>query len=307
MRKDSRILVLDDNAITRNIYDSLIEKGYSNTVMINEEINLLDKKDVDEYFDKVKPEYIFCFAGPHGGIVANINHSAEFIYKNLIISANIIDSAYHKNVKRMLYFTGACVYPRDADQPMKEESFLTGKMESTSSAYSMAKAAGIEMCKAYNKQYKTQFIPCIICNDYGIYDNFGENGHVLANMITKLICAKENGDNSVTFFGTGEPTREFMFSKDVANAAICIMNNMSNINLINIAGGEEVSIHELAEIIAEEVGYEGNIIFDKSKPDGTMRKVCDSTQIKALGFKKKYCLREGIRETINWYYENERT
>ncbi len=306
MEKNSKIVVFEPNMISSAICKMLKKEGYSKVYMPgSDEVNLEDEESVFSYYDSMKPEYVFCFAGPHGGISENMKRPAEFIYKNLKIQNNIIHGAYLSGVKRLLFITGACAYPKECPQPMKEEYFMDGKMEPTSVAYSMAKASGIEMCLAYNRQYSTEFIPCIICNNYGPGDDFSEAGHVLSAMIRKLHAAKTDNIPYVEFYGSGLPKREFMYSEDIARAAICIMGRLEKPGLVNIGGGEEVTVKELAFMVKKCIGYDGEIRFDTSKPDGAMRKLCDGSRLKNLGFRPAVSFGEGLERTYGYYLENE--
>ncbi len=304
MDKDSKIVIFEPNMISSAIYKVLKESGYTKIYMPGSDtVDLENEKSVMGYYKRIEPEYIFCFAGPHGGITENLKKPAEFIYKNLKIQNNIINSSYLNNIKRLLFITGACAYPKECPQPMKEEYFMDGKMEPTSVAYSMAKAAGIEMCFAYNRQYGTSFIPCIMCNNYGPGDDFSESGHVLAAIINKMYTAKVNQKPKVEFYGTGLPKREFMYSEDIARAAICIMDNLEEPELVNIGGGNEVTIKELANLVKECIGYAGEISFDSSKPDGVMRKLCDGSKLSNMGFHPEVSLKEGLEITYKYYLE----
>ena len=306
MDKNCRIIIMDENMLCNAIKKQLENYGYNNVKLWNN-IDLKNEKEVINAFEKDKPEIIFCFAGPHGGIRANMEHSAEFLYENIKIQNNIIHNAYVYSVKKMIFMTGACVYPKECRQPIQEDDFMTGKMEETSRAYSTAKAVGIEMCIAYNKQYGTDFVPVPICNYYGRGDDFSESGHVLANIIRKVDNAKINGSEYVKLYGTGRPIRQFMHVDDVAKAAILIMDKYNKKDIINIGGGQEISIFDLAQIVKKIEDYSGQIIFDSTKPDGTMKKVCDGTKLIELGFETEYTLKEGIENVYEWYVNKMRS
>lgn len=303
MKIESKILVMDDNMLSRCILRHLQKEGYKNA-KIPTDVDYMNMNSVEDMYLREKPEYVFCFAGPHGGIQANIQHPAEFIYKNLQIQNNIIHGAYLNGVKKLLFMVGACVYPKECKQPMCESDFMTGKMEETSVAYSMARAAGIEMCLAYNRQYNTHFIPAPLCNYFGEEDDFSESGHVLASLLRKMHCAKIEEEKSVCLYGTGKPLRQFMYVEDIARAAVLIMNKYQSSEMINIGGGEEISIAMLAELVKDITEYKGKIEFDSTKPDGTMRKLCDGTKLRNIGFVEQYSLREGIQRTYDWYIDN---
>jgi GDP-L-fucose synthase len=256
---------------------------------------------VNDFYKTNKPEYIICFAGPHGGITKNTRSPAELIYTNLRIQCNLINGAYLHGVKKLLFMASSCVYPKDCPQPITEDYYMAGKPEPTSVAYSTARAAGIEMCLAYNRQYGTAFIPSIISNYYGINDDYTDDGHVIASVLRKMVSAKEQNAASLTLWGSGNPKRQFMFAGDIAKAAITVMEKYEQKELINIAGGQEVSIAELAEELKLIVGYQGGIIFDTSKPDGAMRKLLDDGKLKSLGFEGTTSLNEGLSILYNDY------
>ncbi len=302
----SKILVIEANdmigdAITR----SLRRSGYKNLLLpAKDELDLMDREAVFSYYAENKPEYVFLFAGPHGGIIANVTYPADFIYQNLTIQNNLIHGAYLYGVKRMLFMIGNCAYPKVCPQPIKEEHFQTGIMEQTSVAYSMARCAGVEMCLAYNRQYKTDFIPSVFGNYFGINDDYTENGHVLASIMRKIYQAKMRGDQKLVLWGTGEPLRQFLYIDDLADGAVCIMNKMQKPELVNIAGGYEKSIRETAEILKKTIGYNGTIVFDSSKPNGTMRKFLDNTKLKSLGWKEKIGFDEGLQISYQWFVDH---
>lgn len=296
MKKDSRIYVAQhDDLVGASIVSELKREGYAHILTRREdELDLRNESAVARFFEETNPEYVFCFAGPHGGIIRNTTYPADLIYANLRIQCNIIHSAYVTGVKKLLFMAGNCAYPKECPQPIIEDYFMSGKMEPTSAAYSTARAAGIEMCRAYNRQYGTTFVPAIVTNYYGAGDDYSDDGHVLASVLRKMCMAKETGEPSLTLWGTGEPKRQFMYSSDIAQAAIIIMQHYESTELINIAGGEEFSIKELAERLKEIVGYDGKIVFDASKPNGTMRKFLDNNKLKELGFSEKVSFNEGL-------------
>ncbi|MCL2202474.1 MAG: NAD-dependent epimerase/dehydratase family protein [Defluviitaleaceae bacterium] len=296
MNKDSVIFVAqNDDLIGAAIAMELKNKEFINILTYNkDELDLTDASAVFSFFEKNKPEYVFCFAGPHGGITMNTQYPADLIYTNLQVQCNLIHSAYKHGVKKFLFMASSCVYPKECPQPIAEDYYMTGKMEPTSIAYSTARVAGIEMCLAYNRQHKTKFIPSIMTNYFGPGDDFSDDGHVLASVLRKMSQAKERGDASLTLWGSGKPKRQFMFTHDIAKAAILIMQKYNENELINIAGGKEFSIAELANELKEITGYQGEILFDTSKPDGAMRKLLDNNKLKLLGFAETVDFHEGL-------------
>lgn len=305
MKKDSKILVLcADDMIGYCISQQLNLMGYTNLFLIKKnDLDLMNREAVFLWYEKNQPDYVFCFAGPHGGIIANVTYPADFIYQNLTIQNNIIHGAYLHHVKRLLFMAGNCAYPKQCKQPIQESDFQTGVMEPTSVAYSMARCAGIEMCLAYNRQYGTQFIPAIFTNYFGVHDDYSQNGHVLASIMQKMYLAKVNNQSELVLWGTGEPLRQFLYMDDLAKGAICIMNQMDKPELINIAGGYEKSIREVAEALKSIIGYEGTIVFDATKPNGTMRKCLDNTKLKALGWSETVSWEDGLQRAYDWFLE----
>lgn len=281
----------------------LNELGYNNLVYrTSKELDLRRQADVEKFFEEEKPEYVFLAAAKVGGIHANNTYPAEFIYDNLMIEANIIHSAYKYGVKKLLFLGSSCIYPKFANQPIKEEELLSGYLEPTNEAYAIAKISGIELCKFYRRQYGVDFISAMPTNLYGINDNFDlETSHVMPALIRKFHEAKVNGDKEVVMWGTGKPRREFLYVDDLADACVFLMNNYSDEIHINVGTGEDVEIRELAEIIKKVVGYEGEIVNDTTKPDGTPRKLLDVTRLHKLGWKHKVGLEEGIRRVYEWY------
>lgn len=307
MEKNSRIYVaghrgLVGSAIVRN----LKENGYSNIVTrTRAELDLLDSQKVSEFFAKEKPEYIFLAAAKVGGIYANDAFPAEFIFENLQVQNNIIHNAYLNKAKKLLFLGSSCIYPRECPQPIKEEYLLTGPLEKTNEAYAVAKIAGIKMCQSYNKQYGTKFISVMPTNLYGINDNFDlESSHVLPALLRKFHDAKLANAKEVVMWGTGSPMREFLFVDDLADACVFLINNYSEDEIVNIGTGEDITIKDLALMIKEIVGFEGKIINDTTKPDGTPRKLLDVSRLHNLGWKHKTPLKKGIEKTYRWFLEN---
>jgi GDP-L-fucose synthase len=278
------------------IIGCLKDKGYANILApSHEELDLMDQNAVNLYFEKEKPEIVFLAAAKVGGIVANNTYRADFIHQNLLIQNNIIHSAYLSKVKKLLFLGSSCIYPKLANQPLKEDYLLTGTLEHTNEPYAIAKIAGIKMVEAYRDQYNCNFISVMPTNLYGPNDNYDlQNSHVLPALIRKFHEAKENKDASVTIWGTGSPKREFLHVNDLAKACIFLMENYNEDMFLNVGTGEDLSIKDLALMIKEIVAYDGKLEFDLSKPDGTPRKLMDVTRLHELGWKHEIDLKEGI-------------
>jgi GDP-L-fucose synthase len=307
MEKDAKIYVaghrgLVGSAITR----ALNREGYRNVITRSrQDLDLTERDSVDTFFETEQPDYVFVAAAKVGGIVANNTYPADFIRINLLIEVALIDAAYRYGVKKLLFLGSSCVYPKFAPQPMKEEHLLTGPLEPTNSAYAIAKIAGIEMCNAYNRQHGCSFLSVMPTNLYGPGDNFDlQTSHVLPALIRKFHEAKITNQSEVTLWGTGSPKREFLHVDDLAEACVFLMNRYHETELINIGVGKDLSIKELAEMIQRIVGYEGSIVFDETKPDGTPRKLLDVSKIHGLGWRARISLEEGIRSTYQWYLEH---
>jgi len=279
----------------------LRKEGYHNIVTrTSAELDLRNQQAVNEFFEKEKPAYVILAAAKVGGIHANNTYRAEFIYDNLMIEANIIHAAYLNKVTKLLFLGSSCIYPKMATQPLKEEYLLSGYLEPTNQPYAIAKIAGIEMCDSYRAQYGCNFISAMPTNLYGTNDNYHpENSHVLPALIRRIVLAKKNNEPNVTIWGTGTPRREFLHVDDLADACYFLLKNYNEQGLVNIGCGTDVSIKELAELIVAEVGYEGKLVFDTSKPDGTPRKLMDTTKINQLGWLANITLIEGLKKTIN--------
>jgi GDP-L-fucose synthase len=278
----------------------LRKEGYTNIVTkTSSELDLRNQQAVNDFFEKEKPAYVLLAAAKVGGIHANNTYRAEFIYDNLIIEANVINAAYLNKVTKLLFLGSSCIYPKMSPQPLKEEYFLSGYLEPTNQPYAIAKIAGIEMCDSYRAQYGCNFISAMPTNLYGTNDNYHpENSHVLPALIRRIVLAKKNNEPTVTIWGTGTPKREFLHVDDLADACYFLLNEYNEKGLVNIGCGTDVSIKELAELIVAEVGFEGQIIFDSSKPDGTPRKLMDVSKIVNLGWNYKISLKQGIKKTI---------
>ncbi|MDD5068352.1 MAG: GDP-L-fucose synthase [Candidatus Pacebacteria bacterium] len=307
MDKESKIFVaghtgLVGSAITR----ALEAEGYKNLILkTHKELDLIDPRAVSDFFEKEKPEYVFLAAAKVGGIMANQTYPADFIRENLLIESNVIHESYRVKVKKLLFLGSSCIYPKLAPQPIREESLLTGKLEETNEAYAIAKIAGIIMCQSYNRQYGTNFISAMPTNLYGPNDNFNpETAHVIPALIKKFDDAKKAGAESVTLWGTGKPRREFLFVDDLASACIFLMNTYDGKDHLNIGTGEDLTIESLANLIKEEIKFEGEIKWNAGIPDGTPRKLLDVTRLHTLGWKHSVSLEDGIKKTYLWYKEN---
>ncbi len=281
----------------------LRKEGYNNIVIrTSAELDLRNQQAVNEFFKKEKPEYVILAAAKVGGIHANNTYRAEFIYDNLMIEANIINAAYLNSVIKLLFLGSSCIYPKLAPQPLKEEYLLSGYLEPTNQPYAIAKIAGIELCNSYRAQYGCNFISAMPTNLYGTNDNYHpENSHVIPALIRKIVFAKKNNEPTVNIWGTGKPRREFLHVDDLADACFFLLKNFNEQGLINIGCGKDVSIKELAELIVSQVGYEGQLLFDNNKPDGTMRKLMDTQKLNSLGWFPTIKLEEGIKKTISEY------
>lgn len=278
------------------ILRKLEAEGFDNLITrTSAELDLRNQHAVTEFFDSEKPDYVFLAAAKVGGIVANNTYRADFLYENLAIQNNVIHNAYLTGVKKLMFLGSSCIYPKLAPQPLKEDYLLTGTLEHTNEPYAIAKIAGIKMCDAYRDQYGCNFISVMPTNLYGYNDNYHpENSHVLPALIRKIHEAKINDHQSVTVWGSGTPMREFLFADDLADACFYLMQNYSEPNLINIGTGHDLTIKDLALLIKEVLQFEGELVFDSSKPDGTPRKLMDVTKLHNLGWKHKIELREGI-------------
>lgn len=289
------------------IYRKLKAEGYQNIITrTSRELDLRNQEAVASFFTQEKPEYVFLAAAKVGGILANNTYPADFIYDNLMIQCNIINQSYLNGVKKLLFLGSSCIYPKFAPQPMREEYLLTGELEPTNEPYAIAKIAGIKMCQSYNRQYNTNFIAVMPTNLYGPGDNFDdlETSHVLPALIRKFHEAKVNKRSYVELWGTGTPRREFLFVDDLADACLFLMKTYNNSDIINIGTGEDLTIAELAALVGKVTGYEGEIRWDHTKPDGTPQKLLDVTKLNALGWKARTGLEDGIRRTYGWYITN---
>lgn len=315
MNINDKIYVAGHNGLVGSALVRLLQKnGYKNIVTRDSaHLDLRDQLAVRKFFQEQMPQYVFLAAAKVGGIMANKMFGAEFIYDNLTVQNNVIHESYHNGVEKLLFLGSSCIYPKNAAQPIKEEYFMTGALETTNAPYAMAKIAGIEMCKAYHTQYGSRFISVMPTNLYGPGDNYDlENAHVLPALIRKFHEAKINNEPTVTIWGTGTPRREFLYVDDVASACYFLMNSYEDLSIINIGCGEDFSIKEMANTIKEITGYTGDIVFDITKPDGTMQKLLDVTKLNNEGWKHSINIIDGLKETykdfcINYeYYINKK-
>ncbi|MBN2536570.1 MAG: GDP-L-fucose synthase [Spirochaetales bacterium] len=306
MEKNEKIFIAGHRGLTGSaIMRKLKNLGYNNLIVrTREELDLRCQAEVEDFFQKEKPVYVFLAAAKVGGILSNSTYVAEFIYDNIIIATNVIHASYKAGVKKLLNLGSSCIYPKFAPQPLKEDSLLTGKLEPTNEPYAIAKIAAIKLCRYYNEQYGTNFISGMPANLYGINDNFDvTNSHVLPALIHKIHEAKHHGTD-VTLWGDGSPKREFLYVDDLADALIFIMQNFSfkdTGEFINIGTGTDITIRDLAGLIGSIVGFNGTIHWDTSKPNGTPRKLLDISSLKKLGWQSSTSLKQGIRKVYNWY------
>jgi GDP-L-fucose synthase len=310
MNQDSKIFVPGHRGLVGTAITAYLEQqGFRNVLKrTRAELDLLDTRAVEAFFAAERPEYVFLAAAKVGGILANNTFPAEFLRDNVILQTNVIEASRHAGVRRLLFLGSSCIYPRLAPQPIREESLLTGPLESTNRPYALAKIAGVEMCWAYNRQYGTQYLAAMPTNLYGPHDNFDlATSHVLPALMRKVVQAKAAGRDFIEVWGTGAPRRELLYSEDLAEALVFLMQlsdeqfaaliNTEHAPLINIGTGEDLTIREMAELVARELGFTGELRFDPTKPDGTPRKLLDVSRIHALGWRAKTPLREGIRKT----------
>ncbi len=304
MKKESKIYIAGHTGMVGStLLEELLSRGFNNIIFQNSlELDLRNQKDVLNYFSANRPDYAFLIAGKVGGIQANIEQPATFLYDNLMIASNVINAAKKFNAKKLLFLGSSCIYPRLAEQPMKEEYLLTGKLEPTNEGYAIGKIAGIKLCEYFNKEFNTNFISIIPPNLFGPGDNFStEHSHVISALIKKFHLAKLETRNKVTIWGTGNARREFMLTEDLVDGLIFLMNNYNESVPINIGTSNDISIKELAKVIKAVVGYKGEIEWDKSKPDGMPQKLMDSTRIQNLGWKPEASFEEAIAKTYEWF------
>lgn len=308
MNKDARVFVAGHRGLVGSaIVRRLEAEGYSNLLLRSSaELDLRNQAAVDGFFEKERPELVYLAAAKVGGILANDTYPADFIRDNLQIQSNVIDAAYRAGVRKLVFLGSSCIYPKHAPQPMPESCLLTGPLEPTNEWYAIAKIAGVKMCQAYRKQYGFNAIAVMPTNLYGPGDNFDlQNSHVLPALIRKFHDARMRGDSEVVVWGTGTPRREFLYCDDLADACVYLMERFDGGDPINIGWGLDVSIRELAELVREVVGFEGQLRFDTSKPDGTPRKLLDVSRLNALGWQPRMSLRDGIAATYRWFIQHQ--
>jgi GDP-L-fucose synthase len=306
MNINSKIYIAGHNGMVgKAILNQLNNKGYKNIVYkSSNDLNLIDQNEVNNFFKQEKPNIVFLAAAKVGGILANNNFRAQFIYENLMIESNIIHASYLNQIDKLLFLGSSCIYPKNTKQPIKEEYLLSDYLEDTNKPYAISKIAGIELCRSYKEQYNCNFISVMPTNLYGSNDNYDlQSSHVLPALIRKFITAKKNNLDFVEIWGTGNPRREFMHVDDLASACIFLMDNYNDKEIINIGWGLDISIIELASLICEILNFKCQIRFDLSKPDGTVRKLLDVTKMKKLGWTPKIELIEGIKNTIDQVYD----
>ena len=313
MNKDSRIYVAGHRGLVGSaIIRQLEEAGYHHIITrTHKELDLVNQAQVNDFFAQEKPEYIYLAAAKVGGIYANNTYPAEFIYQNMMIEANIIQASYQNQAKRLLFLGSSCIYPRAVTQPMREEALLTGVLEATNEPYALAKIAGIKLCESYNRQYQTDYRSVMPTNLYGVGDNFHpENSHVIPAVMRRLHEAKQRNDREVTIWGSGKPMREFLYVDDMAAACLYVMgldksryqaNTEPMLSHINVGTGIDCSIKEMAETVKKVVGFNGKLVFDTTKPDGTMRKLMDVSRLKAMGWSAQVSFEAGLSETYQWF------
>ena len=308
MEKNAKIYVAGHRGMVGSaIVRALKHQGYTNIITrTSKELDLRRQIDVEEFFAKEKPDYVFLAAAKVGGILANNEAPADFMYDNMILEMNVIHEAYKNKVKKLMFLGSSCIYPRMASQPMKEDCLLTSELEKTNEAYALAKISGLKYCEYLNRQYSTNFISVMPTNLYGPNDNYHpEHSHVLPALIRRFHEAKENKLSEVVIWGTGTPLREFLYVDDLADACVYLMNTYSGNETVNLGTGKELSIKELAELVKKVVGFKGNITFDITKPDGTPRKLLDVSKLEKLGWKYKTELEDGIKLAYEDFLNND--
>lgn len=307
MNKAAKIYVAGHSGMVGSaVARCLNAHGFNNLVLrTSKEPDLTRQADVEQFFNETKPEFVFLAAARVGGIMANNTYRAEFIYTNIMIQSNVIHSAWKTGVKKLLFFSSSCVYPRECAQPMKEEYLWSGKLEPMNEPYAVAKLSGMSMCQAYNEQYGTHFISAVPTNLYGPFDNYDpEQSHIMAALIDKFHRAKIEKNPAVTLWGTGRPRRELMYVDDAAEAALFLMQNYGGNDPVNIGLGEDHSIQELAEMVREIVGYQVDVLFDTSKPDGVPQKLLDMSKLHSMGWIAQTPLNQGITKAYDWYLKS---
>ena len=307
MDKDAKIYVAGHRGLVGSaIVRSLIEHGYEHIIVrSSSELDLRNQQAVNEFFAQERPEYVFLAAAKVGGIHANNIYPAEFIYDNLAIQTNVIHAAYTHNVKKLLFLGSSCIYPRDCPQPIKEEYLLTSPLEKTNEAYAIAKIAGLKLCEYYNKQYGINFISVMPTNLYGPHDNFNvESSHVIPALLVKIYKAYKNNNSECEVWGTGNPRREFLHVDDLAQALLLLMNTYNESSIVNIGSGRDLSIAQLVTLIKNIIGYEGDIVWKSSQPDGTPRKLLNIDILTSMGWEPQISLVDGLTSTVSWCKDN---
>ncbi len=310
MNKDSKIYVAGHGGLVGSaIIRRLKANGFTNIIVrTREELDLLNQQSVIEFFNQENPEYVIDAAAKVGGIKANMTYPAEFLYENLQIQNNIIWSSFKSGVEKFLFLGSSCIYPRNSPQPMKEEYFLDGKVEPTNEGYALAKIAGMKLCEKINTEHNRRFISCMPTNIYGPGDNFSEeSSHVIPALIRRIYNAKKENISEVVIWGSGESRREFLYVEDLAESIVWLMDSYEGKDFLNVGTGQDVSIKELAYMIKDIVGYEGNLVFDTTKPDGMPKKLLDVSRMSELGWKSKTQLKDGLENTFKWFKENEKS
>lgn len=310
MKKNDKIYIAGHRGLVGSaIKREFEEQGFTGIlVKTHRELDLTDSAAVAEFFEKEKPQYVILAAAKVGGILGNNTYPVEFFTENMKIQLNVIENSFKNNVKKLLFLGSSCIYPKNASQPMKEEYLLSSKLEKTNEMYALAKISGLKLCAAYNREYGTDYISVMPCNLYGLNDNYDlKNAHVLPMLVRRFHEAKVNNQSEVVVWGTGMPKREFMYAGDLAKAVVFLLKNKSASEIgefINIGTGEEITIFELAELIKEVIGFKGKIVFDTSKPDGTMRKLMDVSRINNLGWHAQTSLKDGIKLVYEDFLNN---
>ncbi|WP_413827274.1 GDP-L-fucose synthase family protein [Methanobrevibacter sp. UBA313] len=307
MEKNEKIYVTGHNGMVGSaIVRVLKRKGYTNIITkTSKELDLRNQNKTNEFIKKEKPNTIIIASAKVGGINANMNNLTGFLMDNLQIETNIISSAYKNNVENLMFLGSSCIYPREAQQPLKEDYLLTGPLEPTNEGYAIAKIAGLKACEYLNKEHDLNYISVMPCNLYGENDNFDpESSHVIAGIMQRMHLAKEENKSFIKIWGSGKPLREFLYVDDMAEATVFVLENYKGSDFINIGSFSEITIKELAETIQKVIGYEGELMFDTSKPDGMFRKKLDTTKINELGWQPKFSLENGLKKTYEWYLKN---
>lgn len=306
MKKTDKIYVAGHTGLVGSALVRALQAREYNYIITRtfEELDLRDQQATEKFFAQEKPDYVFLAAAKVGGIQANINYPAAFIYDNLMITTNVVHAAYKYSVKKLLFFGSSCIYPRLAAQPITEDALLTGPLEPTNEPYAIAKIAGLKLCQAYNKQYNTNFISCMPTNLYGPGDTFDPiNSHVIPALINKIYTAHINNSSQVIIWGTGTARREFLYVDDLADAALFLMNNYTGSSFINIGVGVDSTIYELAHCIKNIIGFTGALVFDITKPDGMPQKLLDISKLRELGWQAQTQLEKGLEKTIAWFIQ----